>query len=467
MKSTLTKRKTRRIDLILIAVMVLLLLSAILLSYRMNISRDAYLMTDAALGMAMMAFDLILLFCIVFSSYRDESTTRIFILMLMTTFLCALCSVYFYALYGKAEYSTLLHVLYTLSFVFGALYWAFLWIYMRSMEPQTKKRNALDHVVFIGIGVYVLALLLDFFFDFFIRVEAGEIIYSPYWNLGTAFWMALYLTFFLRIFCAPFTKKEKWQLVSYIILPSVILSAFALFQIFGHTRLLGSVTFLGTVISMYLIFFNHYHERGRKLLLKEIELTQARLNTMVLQTNPHFIYNTLGSIEYFCDRDPAQAKRMIDDFTRYLRSNSANLTGQPMIPFTQELNNLKAYLRIEQVRFPNLKVEYDIIAKDFMLPCLSVQPLVENAIKHGIGRRRGNAGTVTIRTEELPDSFRITVTDDGVGYTGIPDDGKPHIGITNIRERLEICCGGTLTVEGTPWQGTTAEIRIPKKGERL
>ena len=467
MKSTLTKRKTRGIDLILIAAMALLLLSTVLLSYRMGISRDAYLMTDAALGMAMLAFDLILLFCIAFGSYRDESSTRIFILMLMATFLCVLCSVYFYALYGKAEYSTLLHVLYTLSYVFGALYWAFLWIYMRSVEPQAKKRNALDRVVFIGIGVYGLALLLDLFFGFFTRMEAGEIICSPYWDLGSIFWMMLYLTFFLRIFCSAISRKEKWQLVSYIILPTVILSLFELLHLFGHTDFLGSVTFLGAVISMYLIFFNQYHERGRKLLLKEIELTQTRLNTMVLQTNPHFVYNTLGSIEYFCDRDPAQAKRMLNDFTRYLRANSANLTNQPMITFTQELENLKAYLRIEQVRFPNLKVEYDIAAEDFMLPCLSVQPLVENAIKHGIGRRRGNTGTVTIRTEELPDSFRITVTDDGVGYTGIPDDGKPHIGIANIRERLALCCGGTLTIEGTPWQGTTAEIRIPKKGERL
>ena len=467
MKSTSSKRKTRGTDLILIAAMALLLLSTILLSYRMDISRDAYLMTDAALGMTMLAFDLILLFCIVFGSYRDESSTRTFIHMLMATFLCVLCSVYFYALYGKAEYSTLLHVLYALSYAFGALYWAFLWIYMRGMEPQIKRRNALDYAVFIGIGIYGLAILLDVFFSFFARMEAGELICSPYWNIGSVFWTALYLAFFLRIICAPFSKKEKWQFISYIILPTVILSAFALLQLFGHTVFLSSVTFLGAVISMYLIFFNQYHERGRKLLLKEIELTQTRLNTMVLQTNPHFIYNTLGSIEYFCDRDPAQAKRMLNDFTRYLRANSANLTNQPMIPFTQELENLKAYLRIEQVRFQNLKVEYDIAAEDFMLPCLSVQPLVENAIKHGIGKRRGNAGTVTIRTEELPDSFRITVTDDGVGYTGIPTDGKPHLGIANIRERLELCCGGTLTIEGTPWQGTTAEICIPKKGERL
>ena len=467
MKNTLTGQKTRVIDLILIAAMVISLLSAILLSYRMDISRDAYLMTDSTLCMAMLVFDLILMLCIVFGSYRDESSARTFIIMLTATFLCTLCSVYFYALYGKAEYSTLLHILYTLSYVFGALYWLFLWLYMRGIEPQAKMQKVLDYAVFIGIGVYGLAILLDLFFGFFTVMEAGEIILTPYWDLCSVFWSMLYLSFFLRIFFADFSKTEKWQLVSYIILPTVILSTFELLLLFGHTDFLDSITALGAVISMYMIFFNQYHERGRKLLLKEMELTQTRLNSMVLQANPHFVYNTLGSIEYFCDRDPAQAKRMLNDFTRYLRANSANITNKPMIPFMQELSNLKAYLRIEQVRFQNLKVEYDIAAEDFMLPCLSVQPLVENAIKHGIGKRRGNAGTVTIRTEELPDSFRITVTDDGVGYTGIPADGKPHLGINNIRERLKLCCGGTLTIEGTPWQGTTAELRIPKKGEHL
>ena len=94
---------------------------------------------------------------------------------------------------------------------------------MRGMEPQAKMQKALDHVVFIGIGVYGLAILLDLFFGFLAGMEAGELILTPYWNLASAFWAVLYLAFFLRIFFADFSKKEKWQLVSYIILPTVIL----------------------------------------------------------------------------------------------------------------------------------------------------------------------------------------------------------------------------------------------------
>ena len=211
------------------------------------------------------------------------------------------------------------------------------------------------------------------------------------------------------------------------------------------------------------MFFNVYQERGRKLLVQGKELAQSKLNTTILQANPHFVYNTLGSIEYFCDTDPATAKKMIDDFTKYLRSNSANLTNHPMIPFREELENLNAYLRIEMVRFPNLIVEYDIDAEDFSIPCLSIQPLVENAIKHGIGKRDGEEGTVTIRTTEMPDFWQIFIIDDGIGYSGIPQDGRAHIGIENVRQRLAFLCGGTLTVEGSAGQGTVCEIRIPKE----
>ena len=153
---------------------------------------------------------------------------------------------------------------------------------------------------------------------------------------------------------------------------------------------------------------------------------------------------------------------MLDDFTKYLRSNSANLTNRPLIPFREELENLNAYLRIEMVRFPNLIVEYDIDAEDFSIPCLSIQPLVENAIKHGIGKRDVAEGTVIVRTAETPDSWQISIIDDGVGYSGTPQDGRAHIGIENVRQRLAFLCGGTLTVTGTEGQGTVAEIRMPK-----
>ena len=107
---------------------------------------------------------------------------------------------------------------------------------------------------------------------------------------------------------------------------------------------------------------------------------------------------------------------------------------------------------------------YDIQTDHFFLPVLTVQPLVENAVKHGITKKRGG-GVLTLATREEPKSYVVTVTDTGVGFdpAHYMDDGKNHIGIENVRQRLEHMAGGTLKITSTPGSGTTAVIIIPKK----
>ena len=134
------------------------------------------------------------------------------------------------------------------------------------------------------------------------------------------------------------------------------------------------------------------------------------------------------------------------------------------IRISKELEHVQHYVSIEQVRFPDIQVKYDLKAGDFVLPALTVQPLVENAIKHGLmGLESG--GCVEISTYETQDAFCVCVKDDGIGFDqNAFEDGKKHIGIKNIRERIEVVCGGTLTITSTPGVGTTARITIPKDG---
>ena len=114
-----------------------------------------------------------------------------------------------------------------------------------------------------------------------------------------------------------------------------------------------------------------------------------------------------------------------------------------------------------------LRVEYDIAVAGFSVPPLSIQPLAENAVKHGLMPREGG-GTVTIRTRERDDAYEIAVEDDGVGYDpeALPEDDRMHIGIQNVRERLQDICRGALTIQSAPGAGTTAVIRIPKQSRR-
>lgn len=199
----------------------------------------------------------------------------------------------------------------------------------------------------------------------------------------------------------------------------------------------------------------------------EKELEDSRIAAMLSQLQPHFLYNVLNSIYQLCEVDPKTAQDAIEKFSDYLRSNMASLEEKELIPFEEELHHIETYLSLEKIRFPStLQAEEDIQATQFKVPPLTVQVLVENAVKHGVTKKRGG-GTVTIATREEKDFWRITVSDTGRGFD--PDhygeDGKKHFGLRNAKERLRAMVGGTMTIESAPGQGTRVEIRIPK-GER-
>ena len=168
-----------------------------------------------------------------------------------------------------------------------------------------------------------------------------------------------------------------------------------------------------------------------------------------------------------CDQNPAQAKAAIADFADYLRGNLASLKTENLISFAAELEHIKKYLRLEKLRFQDeLNVVYDIQSFDFMLPVLSVQPLIENAVKHGIGQKTGG-GTVTIHTSEEENYFLVRVTDDGIGFSEgeCADDGGTHVGIENAKKRLNLMVNARLEIDSKKGEGTTVSILIPKRRE--
>lgn len=195
------------------------------------------------------------------------------------------------------------------------------------------------------------------------------------------------------------------------------------------------------------------------------QLQENRIAIMISQIQPHFIYNTLGTIQQLCKEDPEQAARLVQNFSIYLRGNFSELDNTVPIRFTKELEHVHCYTEIELVRFPDMTIRYDIQTEEFLLPALTVQPLVENAIKHGLmGLEEG--GTVTISAYEEQNDYCICVSDDGVGFdvSGLTDS-KKHIGIRNVRERLQAMCGGSMTIESQPGMGTRVLIRVPKEGK--
>jgi len=138
------------------------------------------------------------------------------------------------------------------------------------------------------------------------------------------------------------------------------------------------------------------------------------------------------------------------------------------IPFRTELEHAKVYLELEQLRFPDeLHIDYDLRCMDFLIPALTLQPLAENAVRHGVRGKKSGEGTVTIATREYEDRFEVIVTDDGNGFDpdAIPQDDHTHIGLNNVRERLRYA-GDDLRIGAGPEGGTEAVIIIYRKEQR-
>lgn len=195
----------------------------------------------------------------------------------------------------------------------------------------------------------------------------------------------------------------------------------------------------------------------------EVELKESRISLMLSQIRPHFIYNTLGTIERLCLKDPKKAFELVRNFSLYLRGNFSELDSIIPIRLSEEIKHVEYYVNIEKVRFPDMNVEYQLESTNFVLPALSIQPLVENAIKHGLmGLETG--GTVYIRSYETKTHFCVEVIDNGVGFdVNLIIDDKKHVGLHNIKERLKAMVYGDLVIESDLNSGTRALIMIPKE----
>lgn len=197
----------------------------------------------------------------------------------------------------------------------------------------------------------------------------------------------------------------------------------------------------------------------------QAQLQESRISVMMSQIQPHFLYNSLAVIQELCHGDPEKAETAIGNLADFLKGNMSILMSDKVVAFEDELNHTKKYLEIEYLRFEDqLQVEYDINAMEFSLPALTLQPIVENAVRYGV-RKREDGGLIKISTYEQETYFVVSVEDNGSGFD-IKDsygDERVHIGIKNVRERLSHMCDGKLRIESKPGEGTTVSILVKKE----
>ena len=254
-------------------------------------------------------------------------------------------------------------------------------------------------------------------------------------------------------------KKNKAVFASCILLPVISMMIQMLF--YGV-----NIIILGVSISAFIMLTNVINETRKQYYMQQEENVKLKTEILLSQIQPHFLFNTLGTISHLCT-DAPEAKKAIGLFSRYLRGNIDVLSNEMLIPFDKEIDHARMYLELEKLRFgDSLQVSWDLQCTDFMIPSLTLQPLVENAVRYGVRGNADGCGTVRIQSRDRGDHYEISVFDSGPGF--YPDHTqwsveRSHIGIDNVKERLRVVCNGEFRIQSIPRLGTTATIILPKE----
>ena len=284
---------------------------------------------------------------------------------------------------------------------------------------------------------------------------------------------AIVLSFYMIMFMyysLGFIQRKEYTKALIVIFVSVsaLLSTFLEYWniITSHTTEVAVIDIM--IYYFYLAAISHGNTQ-KELYESRIELERQRNKLLVMQMQPHFIFNALATIQSLCYTDSDAAADCIDVFGDYLRANIDSISSDDMISFGSELEHIEQYIKLEKASTDvHFEVIYELGVRDFTIPPLTVQPVVENAIKHGVLTRRDGTGVLKIKTEKTDSAIRITVMDNGTGAS-LTEKQKEHksVGTENVRQRLAIQCRGTLDIE-TAENGTVSVIVIPtdKKGQR-
>jgi len=302
---------------------------------------------------------------------------------------------------------------------------------------------------------FILLIIAQFTTCFYYVTQENVAIRGP-WHpllmLPMVAIMPLTLAYLIRM-RKRLSRRNYWAFLIYLLPMTVAL----LIHMFIFVALFVYISIAICALAMYSIILSDQIEQYT---LQQREIAHQRSSIMVLQMRPHFIHNTMTTIYCLCNQDPQKARQVTLDFNTYLRRNFTAIASEEPIPFSEELEHTRAYLAVEQAQFEDsLFIDYDTPHTLFRLPPLTLQPIVENAVKHGMDPD-SEPLHILIRTRKLNSGSEVIVEDNGSGF-GPYDETEPHIALSNIRQRLEMMCRGKLTILPREGGGTVVKVTIP------
>lgn len=337
------------------------------------------------------------------------------------------------------------------------------WLYLKQLlDIKTQTLRYIDLAYYIIFAAYILLLMSNVVTHDIFTVDPD----TGRYHRGDGYVLTLISPALMIILNAFVTFRyvrgwrKKVPLYAYTALPmmaSILQSMF-----FGI-----GILYISILFSLVLIYSNFYVERGKEIVKKDTMIFEQRIAIVLSQIQPEFLDKALNNIAGM-EGNPPETREALIEFASYMKSNLDSFGQTEAIPFSKEMDHVRTYLDLEKLRFKErLTVELDVRDTDFQIPALTLQMLVENAIKHGITTKE-SGGTVSVKTEETDTDHVITVLDDGVGFDinqAPRDEGRSHIGLTNVRSRLAEMVGGRLEIESEIGRGTRARVVIPKNNK--
>lgn len=331
----------------------------------------------------------------------------------------------------------------------------------RYMKNYTELPNKIDKTLkIINLSSFTIFCILDIiniFTGIFFTAENGVYLRSNTMIISQGYQFIMFTAIFVTaVTSKKLNPREKIAFALYCVLPFIAIILQNAFK--GY-----AIAYASIIVAIEVLFVFIGVEKNFQISMQKEKIKDAQINIMLSQIQPHFVYNSLSAISTLITIDPEKAQEALDNFTEYLRRNLSSLTDVKLIPFEDELKHIETYISLEKLRFDDrINVIYDLKTTDFNVPVLSIQPIVENAIKHGI-LKKVEGGTLKISTYEAEDSYVIEIEDNGVGFNN--DDVKReenHYGIDNIEYRIKNMCNGSLDIKSVINKGTIVTITLKK-----
>lgn len=295
--------------------------------------------------------------------------------------------------------------------------------------------------------IFIIANVLNMKFEFFYSIHDGM-----YYRVGTTWTQYIFSQFvYIILFYYALKNQINWRLKIPFIIASILPVCVMIFQNISYTLAFATSS---NLITIFIIYLNIHVELGRKI-------EEFKNKVMISQIQPHFMYNTLTTIKALCRYDPDLASSTITNFADYLRGNMDFADLSETIPFERELNHTKIYTEIEKLRFDNITFEFDIQDSDFYIPSLTIQPMVENAVRHGVRAKKD--AKIIVRTFADEKFHNIIIKDNGKGFEENHFNGsRTHIGLLNTKLRIERLCNGKFDIQSVSGEGVTITMKLPK-----